>query len=150
MELTGGGLAISGRPAPQTAEATSTGWSSPFHPGRPSADRRCWAWATVGQLNPESFRRGKPCWAGRARSSPRARRPRQVRVNPSLDSPDRPAPGGGIGFGSQSASAALIAYVEANQGDATYLIATTNANSAAPIILAIRQAGVATGRLPWQ
>src|SRR5204863_9834004 len=50
--------------------------------------------------------------------------------------PGRSALGGGIAFGSQTASAALIAYLEANQGDATYLVATTNANSAAPIILA--------------
>jgi 4-amino-4-deoxy-L-arabinose transferase-like glycosyltransferase len=43
----------------------------------------------------------------------------------------------GMGFGAPGgeASAALIAYLEANQGSASYLVATMNSNSAASIIL---------------
>ena len=40
------------------------------------------------------------------------------------------------GFGRQSSQPDLIPYLEARQGDARYLVATTSSNSAAPIILA--------------
>lgn len=45
----------------------------------------------------------------------------------------QPQVGGGPGG---SVSSGLISYLEANQGPATYLVATTNSNSAASIILA--------------
>jgi 4-amino-4-deoxy-L-arabinose transferase-like glycosyltransferase len=62
---------------------------------------------------------------------------------PAVGVPDRPLAGGprggaagGPGFGGRGgADPALIDYLEANQGSATFLLATTNSNTAAPIIL---------------
>jgi 4-amino-4-deoxy-L-arabinose transferase-like glycosyltransferase len=52
-------------------------------------------------------------------------------------------PGGGGPGG--SVSSALISYLEANRGSATYLVATTNSNSAATIILASQQPVMSLG-----
>ena len=51
-------------------------------------------------------------------------------------------PGGGPG---ESVSSALISYLEANQGSATYLVATANSNSAASIILASHEPVMSLG-----
>ncbi|HEY7848907.1 MAG TPA: glycosyltransferase family 39 protein, partial [Ktedonobacterales bacterium] len=51
---------------------------------------------------------------------------------------------GGAGAGN-TASSALISYLEAHQGGAKYLVATTSANQAAPIILATGKAVMALG-----
>lgn len=54
--------------------------------------------------------------------------------------------GGGFGGGNASnTDAALINYLEAHQGNAKYLVATTNANTAAPIILATNKPVMAMG-----
>ena len=59
------------------------------------------------------------------------------------------APSGATGFGGgaggDSASTALIAYLEAHQGTAKYLVATVSANQAAPIILATGKPVMALG-----
>ena len=53
--------------------------------------------------------------------------------------------GGGPGGGSASANSALVSYLEAHQGAATYLVATMSANQAAPLILATGKAVMALG-----
>ncbi len=59
------------------------------------------------------------------------------------------APSGATGFGGgpggDSASSALIIYLEAHQGTAKYLVATVSANQAAPIILATGKPVMALG-----
>jgi hypothetical protein len=52
---------------------------------------------------------------------------------------------GGIAGGEMSANSALIAYLEAHQGTAKYLVATMSANQAAPLILATGKAVMALG-----
>ncbi|HEX9039040.1 MAG TPA: glycosyltransferase family 39 protein [Ktedonobacterales bacterium] len=52
---------------------------------------------------------------------------------------------GNGGLGGVSANSALIAYLEAHQGSAKYLVATMSANQAAPIILATGKAVMALG-----
>ena len=54
-------------------------------------------------------------------------------------------PAGVVYVGGPSANATLISYLEAHQGSARYLFATTNANSAAPYILATGKAVMALG-----
>lgn len=56
-----------------------------------------------------------------------------------------PSGEGGFGGGTSNTNAALITYLEAHQGNATYLVATTNANTAAPIILATNKPVMAMG-----
>lgn len=53
--------------------------------------------------------------------------------------------GGGMGGGQDSASSALIEYLEANQGSAKYLVAVSGSQAAAPIILATGKAVVTMG-----
>lgn len=59
------------------------------------------------------------------------------------------APSGAASFGGRpggdSASSALISYLEAHQGSAKYLVATVSANQAAPIILATGKPVMALG-----
>ncbi len=49
------------------------------------------------------------------------------------------------GFGGEQADNKLINYLEANQGSSRYLLATQNATSAAPIIIATGKPVMATG-----
>jgi 4-amino-4-deoxy-L-arabinose transferase-like glycosyltransferase len=135
MELTGVGLVFAAGPAPQTAEATTPAGPPRLVPGRPAPGGGVGPGprsASSTQNPAAQANRGGPVGPGPA---PRPDGPTGPGGTPRLN-PGRPAPGGGFGPGPQSASSALIAYLEANQGDATYLVATTNANSAAPIILA--------------
>src|SRR5205085_10981735 len=53
--------------------------------------------------------------------------------------------GGGMGDDQGSASAALIRYLEAHQGSAKYLVATSGSGSAAPIIIATGKPVVTMG-----
>ncbi|MCC6176394.1 MAG: glycosyltransferase family 39 protein [Chloroflexi bacterium] len=57
----------------------------------------------------------------------------------------RGARDGGRGPGGPGTQAEVIAFLQANRGDTKYLVATTNANSAAPIILATGQPVMALG-----
>jgi 4-amino-4-deoxy-L-arabinose transferase-like glycosyltransferase len=63
---------------------------------------------------------------------------------PSFDG-GRGGAGGFGGFGRGAAPPDEIAYLQANRGSATFLVATTNANAAAPIILKTGQPVMALG-----
>jgi 4-amino-4-deoxy-L-arabinose transferase-like glycosyltransferase len=128
------GLVIAAGPAPRTSEVVPVGAPRPgpgssFGPTSQSASatRNPLAEASRGPVAP-----GSPPRTGAAGGAPRL-------------TPGRPAPGGGLGFGSQSARPALIAYLQANQGDSPYLVATSNANTASPIILATGKAVLPVG-----
>jgi 4-amino-4-deoxy-L-arabinose transferase-like glycosyltransferase len=69
-------------------------------------------------------------------------------AGPQVANTDRAVGGGGVRGGGGpggSASTGLISYLEANRGSATYLVATTNSNSAASIILASQQPVMSLG-----
>lgn len=53
--------------------------------------------------------------------------------------------GGGVGGGSTSADTALVAYLEAHQGSAKYLVAAFGSQSSAPIIIASGKAVITIG-----
>lgn len=53
--------------------------------------------------------------------------------------------GGGFGGGNTNANSKLISYLEANQGNATYLVATASSNNADAIILATNKPVMALG-----
>ncbi len=57
----------------------------------------------------------------------------------------RPSGGGMPGFGGEQDNSKLISYLEANQGSSRYLLATQNATSAAPFIIATGKPVMAMG-----